>query len=64
MTIATMFTLPGSVVGCTSRHLVSREPEITEIKRLLTTSRLLKLMGMGGSGKTYLACLATANLSK
>ena len=34
---------------------IGREREIGEVKRLLSTSRLLTLTGAGGSGKTRLA---------
>ncbi len=34
---------------------IGREKEIDEVKRLLKTTRLLTLMGMGGTGKTRLA---------
>ena len=41
---------------------VGREPELAEVKRLLGATRLLTLMGTGGSGKTRLALQASADL--
>jgi predicted ATPase len=37
---------------------IGRERELAEVKRLLTTTRLLTLVGAGGIGKTRLACQA------
>ena len=42
---------------------IGREREIAEIKRLLSTTRLLTLTGMGGSGKTRLAIQVASDLS-
>ncbi len=41
---------------------VGREPELTEIGQLLTSSRLVTLTGAGGCGKTRLALHAAAEL--
>lgn len=41
---------------------VGREREMQEIKRLLTTTRLLTLTGAGGAGKTRLALQVAADL--
>jgi predicted ATPase/DNA-binding CsgD family transcriptional regulator len=43
---------------------VGRRHELAEIKRLLTTTRLLTLTGTGGAGKTRLALRAAADLSR
>jgi len=43
---------------------VGRERETAEIKRLLAATRLLTLMGPGGSGKTRLAARLSNNLSE
>lgn len=42
--------------------LVGRDREIAEVKRLLTTTRLLTLTGTGGCGKTRLAIQAAGEL--
>jgi len=41
---------------------IGREREIAEIKRLMNTSRLLTLTGIGGSGKTRLALQVSAEV--
>ena len=41
---------------------IGREREIPEVRRLLTTTRLLTLQGAGGAGKTRLAIQIAANL--
>jgi predicted ATPase/DNA-binding CsgD family transcriptional regulator/Tfp pilus assembly protein PilF len=41
---------------------IGREREIAEVKRLLSTSRLLTLTGPGGSGKTRLALQAASQV--
>ena len=43
---------------------VGRRQELREVKRLLTTSRLLTLTGSGGAGKTKLALRAAAEMSR
>jgi predicted ATPase/DNA-binding CsgD family transcriptional regulator len=43
---------------------VGRRQELREVKRLLTTSRLLTLTGSGGAGKTKLAVRAAAEMSR
>src|SRR5262244_4587154 len=43
---------------------VGRREELAEIKRLLTTTRLLTLTGSGGAGKTRLALRAAADLTR
>jgi predicted ATPase len=41
---------------------IGRERELAEVKRLLTTNRLLTLTGVGGCGKTRLALQVAADL--
>ena len=43
---------------------VGRRRELREVKRLLTTTRLLTLTGSGGAGKTRLALRAAAEMSR
>jgi predicted ATPase/class 3 adenylate cyclase len=43
-------------------HLIGREREIAEVKRLLSTTRLLTLIGSGGCGKTRLAFQVAAEV--
>jgi predicted ATPase len=43
---------------------VGRRKELREVKRLLTTTRLLTLTGSGGVGKTKLALRAAADMSR
>jgi predicted ATPase len=43
---------------------VGRRRELREVKRLLTTTRLLTLTGSGGVGKTKLALRAAAEMSR
>ena len=51
--------LPGEVTS-----FVGRRHELREVKRLLTTTRLLTLTGSGGAGKTKLALRAAAEMSR
>jgi predicted ATPase len=43
---------------------VGRRSELREVKRLLTTTRLLTLTGSGGAGKTRLALRAAAEMAR
>jgi non-specific serine/threonine protein kinase len=43
---------------------VGRREELREVKRLLTTTRLLTLTGSGGAGKTKLALRAASDMSR
>ena len=43
---------------------VGRRKELREVKRLLSTTRLLTLTGSGGAGKTKLALRAAAEMSR
>ena len=43
---------------------VGRRRELREVKRLLTTTRLLTLTGSGGAGKTKLALRAATEMSR
>jgi predicted ATPase len=43
---------------------VGRRGELREVKRLLTTTRLVTLTGSGGAGKTRLALRAAAGMSR
>src|SRR5499427_24052 len=43
---------------------VGRRQELREVKRLLTTTRLLTLTGSGGAGKTRLALRAASEMSR
>ena len=43
---------------------VGRRAELREVKRLLTTTRLLTLTGSGGAGKTKLALRAAAEMAR
>jgi non-specific serine/threonine protein kinase len=43
---------------------VGRRQELREVKRLLTTTRLLTLTGSGGAGKTRLALRAAADMAR
>ncbi len=43
---------------------IGRRRELAEIKRLLTTTRLLTLTGTGGAGKTRLALRAAAEMAR
>lgn len=58
-----MAARPGNLpVELTS--FVGRRRELAEIKRLLTTTRLLTLTGSGGAGKTRLALRAAAEMAR
>lgn len=41
---------------------IGREPEMAEVRRLLSTTRVLTLLGAGGAGKTRLALQVAADL--
>ena len=43
---------------------VGRRRELAELKRLVSTTRLLTLTGVGGAGKTRLALRAAAELAR
>ena len=43
---------------------VGRREELRQVKRLLTTTRLLTLTGSGGAGKTKLALRAAAEMTR
>src|SRR5215472_11442114 len=43
---------------------VGRRKQLSEVKRLLTTTRLLTLTGSGGAGKTRLALRAAAEIAR
>ncbi|MGE5264844.1 MAG: adenylate/guanylate cyclase domain-containing protein, partial [Acidobacteriota bacterium] len=54
-------TLPNNLpIQLTS--FVGRESDVAEVKRLLSTTRLLTLTGTGGTGKTRLSLAAAADL--
>ena len=60
-------TAAGSRAGNLPADLTSfvgRRRELAEVKRLLTTTRLLTLTGSGGAGKTRLALRAAADLAR
>jgi len=54
----------GSNLPADLTSFVGRRQELREVKRLLTTARLLTLTGPGGAGKTRLALRAAAELSR
>ena len=54
----------GSNLPADPTSFVGRRPELREVKRLLTTTRLLTLTGSGGAGKTRLALRAAAEMSR
>ena len=54
-----LFNLPAEVTS-----FVGRRQELREVKRLLSTTRLLTLTGSGGVGKTKLALRAAAEMSR
>src|SRR5215831_11464700 len=54
----------GSNLPTDLTSFVGRRPELREVKRLLTTTRLLTLTGSGGAGKTRLALRAAAEMSR
>ncbi|HEY6354439.1 MAG TPA: AAA family ATPase, partial [Burkholderiaceae bacterium] len=54
---------PSSALPLAITSLVGREREISEVKRLVATTRLLTLTGAGGVGKTRLALEAAAHLT-
>src|SRR5690348_5806528 len=43
---------------------VGRKTEVTDVKRLLTTARLVTLTGIGGIGKTRLALRVASDLRR
>src|SRR5437660_12124835 len=53
---------PGLPTELTS--FVGRRQELREVKRLLTTTRLLTLTGSGGAGKTRLALRAAGEMAR
>lgn len=58
------FVRQGSLPNPPLADFIGRKQEIAEIKRLLTTSRLLTITGTGGSGKSRLALQVTADLQE
>jgi predicted ATPase/DNA-binding CsgD family transcriptional regulator len=56
---AGLSSLPGEPTS-----FVGRREELREIKRLLATTRLVTLVGSGGSGKTRLAVRAAAEMAR
>jgi non-specific serine/threonine protein kinase len=54
----------GSNLPADLTSFVGRRPEVREVKRLMTTTRLLTLTGSGGVGKTRLAQRAAAEMSR
>jgi predicted ATPase/DNA-binding CsgD family transcriptional regulator len=58
-----MATKPGNLPAELT-SFVGRRRELAEIKRLLTTTRLLTLTGSGGAGKTRLALRAAAEMAR
>jgi hypothetical protein len=57
--VARGMTLPAEFTG-----FIGRRRELTEVKRLLSGSRLVTLTGIGGVGKTRLSLRAAADLSR
>ncbi len=55
---AALHNLPAQLTS-----FIGREHEVANVKRLLTTTRLLTLTGSGGSGKTRLAIRVAADLT-
>jgi predicted ATPase len=58
---ATPTTVPSNLPGMPG-HLIGRAPELQEIKQRLAQTRLLTLLGPGGTGKTRLALQAASEL--
>ena len=54
----------GSSLPAELTSFVGRREELREVKRLLTSTRLLTLTGSGGAGKTKLALRAAAEMSR
>ena len=54
----------GSNLSAEVTSFVGRRAELREVKRLLTTTRLLTLTGSGGAGKTKLALRAAAEMAR
>jgi predicted ATPase len=54
----------GSALPAEFTRFVGRRRELAKVKRLLSGSRLVTLIGIGGVGKTRLALRAAADLSR
>src|SRR5262249_11840139 len=54
---------PGRIAADVT-SFVDRRPELAGIRRLMSTSRLVTLTGVGGTGKTRLAVRAAAELRR
>jgi predicted ATPase len=54
----------GTTLPAEFTRFVGRRRELAELKRLLSSSRLVTLTGIGGVGKTRLSLRAAADLSR